>query len=115
MYCRQDLSRGAALLGEVIERLDILGKARAAITRAGVDKLIANSGVRAHALAHQLDVSAHRLCDIRDFVDEADFRGQHGIGSVLGELGTAGVHEHHFVVVAVERLVQATELGHGGF
>ena len=65
------------------------------------------------ALAHKLNIGAHRLCDIRDFINKADFGRQHGVGGIFGELGTAWVHEHHFVVVAIERLIHAAELGHG--
>jgi hypothetical protein len=62
--------------------------------------------VRAYAAAHHLDVGPHLFGQQRQFVHEADARGQHGIGGVLGEFGAAHIHQLQAVVVAHERGVQ---------
>ena len=52
----------------------VLGEARAAVAEAGVQELIADAAVRAHALAHPIDVRAVGLAEVGHLVDEADLR-----------------------------------------
>ena len=63
-------------------------------------------GSRADAAAHLLDVGAELLGQQRDLVHEADARGQHRVGGVLGQLGRADVHDHQLVAGALEGRVQ---------
>jgi len=64
-----------------------LGKARAAIAGPGVQELVADPAVEAHALGHVLDVGAGAFAERRDLVDEADLGGEEGVGRVLDHLG----------------------------
>ena len=95
------LARGA------FQRLHVLGKAGTTVTGARIDEAVADARVGTDTMADHLDVGADALGDVRHFVHEADLRGQHGIGGVLGQLGRTHVHHHDAFVVAVERRVQA--------
>ena len=90
----------------VCERLDVFGKARAAIAGARIDEVIADARIRADAAAHLFDVGADLLGDVRDLVHEADLGRQHRVRGVLGQLGRTHVHQHDALVVAVERRIQ---------
>ncbi len=59
--------------------------------------------------AHRLDVGAEVLRQIGQFVHEADFGGQHGVGGVLGELRRAHVHDDHAVAIMGEGLIQGSQ------
>ena len=84
----------------------VFGEARAAITAAGVDKVVADARVGTDAQAHRLNVGAQVFGQLGNLVDEADLGGQHAVGGVLGQFGAAQVHEDDAVVVAVERRVE---------
>jgi hypothetical protein len=43
--------------------------------------------------------------DIGQLVHEADLRGQHGVGRVLGQFGGAHIHHNHAVAIANEGLI----------
>ena len=63
VHGRQNLSAGVALFSEIVEGLNILGEAGSSIPGPGIDKLVANAGVRPHSLAHRFYVCADRLGD----------------------------------------------------
>jgi UDPglucose 6-dehydrogenase len=71
----------------VQQRLHVLREARAAVAAAGVQELVADARIGADAATHLLDVGAELLGQQRHFVHEADARGEHRIGGVLGQLG----------------------------
>ena len=98
--------------GAVQDGLHVLRKARSAVAGAGIEERIADAGVRADAFADFLDVPAEGLREVGDLVHERDPGGEHGVGSVLGQLGRAPRHHEHAVVVALERRVQ---LAHDAF
>ena len=102
------LGRGAR------KRLDVLGKARAAVAGARIDEVPANARVRTNALAHHFHIGAHPLGHVGDLVHEADLGGQHGVGGVLGQLGRWHVHHHVALAVAHERAVETAQ-GLDGF
>ncbi|MNC40026.1 hypothetical protein D3C75_887150 [compost metagenome] len=102
----QQLRLEAFGLGAAAQGLQVLGEARAAKTAAGIDEVVADARVRADATAHHFDVGAQVLGQVGDFVDEGNLGGQHAIGCVLGQLGTARVHDHELFAVAVERQVK---------
>lgn len=106
LYCAQQLRLEAFCLGTVAQGLQVFGEARAAKSAAGVDEVITDARVRADATAHHFDVGPQVLGQVGDFVDEGNFGGQHAIGCVLGQLGTARVHDHELFAVAVERQVK---------
>ena len=109
----QDRRMTAFRLREVLKSPYIFWEAGAAIASTRVDELIADPWIGADALSYQLDIGANRLGNIGDLVDKADLRGQHRVGCVFRQLGTARVHEHKLVAVAVERRVHALEVGLG--
>jgi len=56
------------------------------------------------------------LGQVGHFIDEGNLGRQHAVGSVLGQLGAARVHEHDFLAVAAEWLIQlAQQLDLGRF
>ena len=85
--------------------LDVFREAGAAVTAAGIDEVVADTGVGTDTAAHFLDIRAQALGQVGHFVHEADLGGQHGVGGVLGQLGGTDIHEDHPVVAAVERVV----------
>ena len=95
----------------VEQRLDVFGKAAAAVADAGVEKAVADARIGTDPFAHLLDVDAERVGEVGKLVHEADARGEHGVGGVLGELCRAHVHVQHPVALAVERRIQ---LAHDG-
>jgi hypothetical protein len=91
----------------VDDGLDVLGKAGAAVTRAGIQEGAADPLVGADAEPHVVHVGAHQLAEERHLVHEGDASGQHRVGSVLGDLGGGDVHEEDPVAaLAGERGVQ---------
>jgi len=93
----------------LLECPHVFGKAGAAVAAAGIDELIADPGIGADTDANVLDVRAHRIGDVRQFVHKADFCCQHGVRRVLGQFGGAYVHYKESVVVAVERCVEHSQ------
>jgi hypothetical protein len=75
----------------VLQRLDILGEATAAVAQPGVEERGADALVEAHAHGHFFHVGAQLLADHGDLVDEADLGGQEGVAGVLDHLGGAQV------------------------
>ncbi len=69
--------------------------------------------IAAGGFAHGLGASAQLLGQVGQLVHEADARGRHGVGGVLGEFGTANVHDDQAVVAALNRGVEVAhdELG----
>ena len=68
--------------------------------------MVADPRIRADTEAHFLDVRAHSLSQVREFVHEADLRREHRVRSVLGQLRGAHVHHDHSLTVARERIVE---------
>ncbi|MCY1439323.1 hypothetical protein D9M71_555570 [compost metagenome] len=91
----------------------ILGKARAAITAAGVDEMGADARITADTTAHLLDIYIEACAQSGQLIDEGDFRRQKGVGSVLAELGRPWGHQQHPIMVAHERGVQALQQRRG--
>ena len=58
-------------------------------------------------MAHGLDIDAHLVGQVRQFIHEGNTRGQHGVRRVLCEFGRAHVHPVGAFAVAVEWRVQA--------
>ena len=92
----------AGVPGEHLERLDVLGKARAPVADAGPQERGADALVEAHAAGHLADVGADLLADIGDLVDERDLGCQEGVGGELDHLGASDIRADD---LAAERLV----------
>jgi len=90
----QELRVLAAHLSHVLERLDILGEAGAAVAHPGVQETGADALVEAHAARHFDHVRPQTLADVGDLVDEADLGRQEGVGGVLDHLRRAQVGDH---------------------
>ena len=88
------------------QRFHVLGEARSAIARAGVDERVADARVGADAASYVVDVDAEPITQVGDFVDEADLGREQRVGRVLGELGFASAHRQHTVAVHVEWAIQ---------
>ena len=101
----EELEVVARVARELLQRRDVLGEARAAEADAGTEEVRAEPVVEPDALRDVLDVGADALADVRDLVDEADARGQEGVGGELDHLGGVDVHpQHRRVDPLVERL-----------
>ena len=88
---------------------DVLGEAAAAVAGAGEEELEADALVVADAAADVVDVGAELLAQVGHLVDEADLGRQHGVGDVLGHLGTFGRHDQERPFGAQERAVQLVQ------
>ena len=91
----QELEVIPGVAGELFERLDVFGKARAAVADAGLQEVRPDAVVETHAVGHRAHVGADGLADVGDLVDERDLGGQEGVGRVLDHLGGghAGAHD----------------------
>src|SRR5262249_48503828 len=65
----------------------VLGKARAAKTRPGMQKLAADATVEPDAAGDVLDIAAHPFAQIGDLVDKGDLGGEKGVGRVFDQFG----------------------------
>ena len=83
----EQVERVAGGVGDVDQRPRVLGEAAPAPARAGLEELVADALVVAHAQHDVLDVGADRLAHGGDGVDEADLGGEEGVGRVLDRLG----------------------------
>jgi hypothetical protein len=107
----QDLRVRAVAGRDVLERLDVLREAAAAVADPGVEEARPDPSVVAHALGDQLHVGADPVADLGDLVDEGDLGGQERVRGVLDHLGGAPVAGHDR---AAEPLVQPGDgLGRG--
>jgi len=89
----EDLELVADLAPRADGGAQVLRKAAAAEARTRVQELRPDARVRAHALAHLLDVGAQQLAQVRQIVHERDARREHRVRGVLRELGRAAVHD----------------------
>ena len=103
---REYLGFIAVLAGGTLERLNILGKARTAVSRPGVDEAVADARIGADAVSDHFDIGSDALGDIGHFVHETDLGGQHGICRVFGQFGGTHIHGNDAVVVSVERRIE---------
>src|SRR3990167_1606869 len=93
-------------LAHADQRADILGKAGAAVTYSGKDKMGADATIQADSAPNFIHISPDFLAKIRNFVDEGDFRGQQAVGGVLAHLRAARIHNEDRVSRANKRLVE---------
>ena len=75
--------------------MHVFGETRATVSHTGVKELGPNAGVAAHAHFDVVDVGTDQFGETRQFVHEADPGGQHGVGGVLCEFGTAHIGNQH--------------------
>ena len=97
------LTRGAG------QGANVLGKAGAAVSRAGIDKMPADARIGADPLANHFDIGADALGHVGHFVHETDLGGQHGVGRILRQLRRAHIHDDQAVVIAIEGRIQLPE------
>ena len=110
----QELEVITGVAGELLERLDVFGKARAAVADAGLQEVRPDAVIETHAVGHGAHVGAHHLAHVGDLVDERDLGGQEGVGGVLDHLrrGHVGAYNHS-VDTAVELLDRVAVLYRG--
>jgi hypothetical protein len=97
------------------ERLHVLREARAAVARARRTGTGSRCADRCRCRRARARCRRRPLGEQRELVHEADARGQHRVGGVLGELGAAHVHHEQPVVVARERRVERAHQQDGVF
>ena len=105
----EDAQRIAVLPRGRLQRLDVLGEARAAIPDARVQKAVADARIRPDALAHLLDVGTEHIGKVGQFVHERNARREHRVGRVLGQLRRAHVHHQQPFVIALERRIHGPQ------
>src|ERR1700730_10194130 len=97
------LARGAHQCGAV------LGEARAAKARPGMEKLAADAAVEPDAAGDVLDIAAQGLAQIGDLVDEGDLGGEKGVGRVFDQLGGLDAGEHDRRLNQIERPIELAQ------
>ena len=105
----QDAAGRAEIVRRLHQRGEVLGKARAAEARPGVQELAPDPVVEADAARHLLHVGAGPLAQVRHLVDEGDLGRQEGVGRVLDELRRAPAGEQQRRLVEIQR---AVDVGH---
>ena len=114
LHCGEHLQLKARLAsGSFDKGFHVLGETRAAITTAGVQKVVANTRIRPNTLAHHFNVRTQFFGQIGQLIHETDTCGQHGVGSIFGELGAARVGHDQALAVALKRRVQRTHQQNG--
>ena len=68
--------------------------------------MVADTRISADAVPHQFYVGTEFLGQVGQLVHEADARGQHGVGGVLGQLRGTHIHDDQALVVALERRIE---------
>ena len=101
-----DADGRAHLLRGAHQRQAILGEARAAIARPGMEELAADAAVEADALGDVLHIGADLLAQIGDLVDEGDLGGKEAVGGVFGEFRRLDRGEDHRRLDQVERTIE---------
>jgi hypothetical protein len=81
----------AAVAGEDLECLRVLGEAGTSESETGVQKPVADPWVEAHASRHLRHVGADLVADVRDLVDEADLRREVRVRGELDHLGAGKI------------------------
>ena len=102
-----DLGVESGLPRHVRHGSNILGEARAAVSAARVDELIADPGIRSDALAHGFDIGANTVREAGELVHQTDPRCQHDVGGVLGQFRGPNIHVQEFVVIAIEWRIES--------
>jgi hypothetical protein len=97
-------------LGRLDQRLHIFRKARAAVARTGVQKVVANARISANAFAQGFDVGAQLFCQIGQFVHEADARGQHAAVFQNLDLGCVHIQAQHVVAHRCFYILDLTQI-----
>ncbi|KAF1853517.1 hypothetical protein Lal_00046477 [Lupinus albus] len=100
-----DAERHPIVLGGLGQGQGVLGEARAAIARPGMEELRADAPVEADAARHLLHVRAHRLAQVGHLVDEGDLHREERVGGVFGQLGRATPGHEDRRGVEIERAV----------
>ena len=75
--------------GELGQRQRILGKARTAEARAGIEKLAADAVVETDAVGDVENIGAETLAQVGDFVDEGHLHRQEHVGRIFDHLRAA--------------------------
>ena len=104
-----------AFLRNAQQRLGILGKARTAITRPRMQKLLANATIQPHAARQILHVGPDFLTDVCQFIDEADLGRKKGVGGIFDEFRGLDGGDDKGRLDEIERAVDGLQhlLGHG--
>ena len=87
--------------------LGVLWKATSAIPKSGIQKLVADSLVGAHAFAHRIDVGAIPLAEVGNLVDEGDLAGQHCVAGILDHLSASDIQDENRVSLPHEGVIQS--------
>ena len=77
------------------DRRYVLRETRAAIARARVQELVADTTVFANRAGDFLHVGTDFFAQVCDFIDEADLHGEEGVGCILSEFGRLARDKHH--------------------
>ena len=91
-----------------LESPDVFGKTGATETAPGINKMMADARICSNTLSHLFNIGIDYLGDIGNLVNKTDFRRQHGVCRVLGQLCRTHIHKHHAVVITIKGRVQLT-------
>ncbi len=80
----------AALAGHGAKSHQIFREAGAAVTDSRIQEALADTSVRANALANLLNVGSHALTNGSDGIDERNLHCEKSIGCMFDQFGTLG-------------------------
>ena len=81
------------------QRFNVFGETTAAVAAASVEEFIADTHVRANAVAHHVDVGADQFAEVRNVVHKGYASCKHRVCCIFGHLGGRYVHENHAEIV----------------
>src|SRR5262245_56379839 len=91
------------VLGGLDERVEILGEARAAESRTGVQKFQPNPVVKSDSARYFLHIRADLFAEVGHFVDESDLGSEKSVRRVLDELGRSATRVENRSLIQRQR------------
>ncbi len=101
--------RRAVVLRGAHQRQRVLGEARAAVARPGMQELAADAAVQPDAARHVVHIGADLLAQIGHLVDEGDLHRQERVGGVFGQFRRLDAGEHDRRLDQIERAVELAQ------
>ena len=97
------------LQGFLGQRAHVFREATAAVADTGEEECETDAVIVADTVADFVDVRPDSLADVRHLVDEADFRGEHRVRHIFGQLSAFRRHGEKWPASAEQRRIQRSK------
>ena len=85
----------------------VFRKARSPIAASGIEETTSNTGIRPHALANIVNISANTFTKVSYIIHETDTCGKHSIGSIFCHFSRSNIHHQDRITVQGKRTVKS--------